>query len=80
MKPFALTNFTKAMLYFSGREPSIIFIRRILIEHILFYTRHDAKLSETNIYVEIEKIWKMPEDKLIRKFNRARNAGQSLTI
>ena len=80
MKSLAFTNFTKAMLYISGRKPSVPFMRRLLIEHVLFYTRKDTKLSETDIYVEIEKIWKMPEDKLIRKFNRAHKAGQSLTV
>ena len=79
MKPFALTNWTKAMLYINGRKPSVPFMRRILIEHILFYTRRDTKLSETDIYVEIEKVWKMPEDKLTTKFNKAWKAGQSLT-
>lgn len=71
MKPFKITNFTKCMLYLQSRKVTTQQMRRILIEHVLLFTRNIKTMSETAIYVEIEKIWKMPEDKLIRKFRRA---------
>jgi hypothetical protein len=71
MKPFAITDFMKAMLYIKGRKPTIAQQRQLLIEHIILYTRKDWTLTETNIYDEIKKVWDMPEDKLERKFERA---------
>lgn len=71
MKPFKLSDFTKAMLAVKGRKPTEASMREILATHVIYLLRFDKTKSESEIYSEIKKVLELPIDKLERKFNKA---------
>jgi len=54
----------------TGRKFTTNQKREILIQDIIRLTRNDIKLTEIDIYTKIYKIWKLPDEDIIKRFNK----------